>query len=878
MSSLVISNFTTGLETDREPEFIDNKSFPTLENAYIWRGRIRKKRGTKLLGRLQRKVTAFVGPQIESPGGGAGTGNVTYNLFTALGINVSQPDAQLVLGNISNITITIGAPTSTVLTNTTGSSTMVVTGTTHVSAATINYATGNLVVTYTAAAALSDVTITIAYYPDLPVMGLEDFIPHGQTINNPTLVAMDTTYAYQFDQGLRQFFDVTFYKLTGHPFTFTGENYQQFWSVNFENAMWVTNNKPGFHFLDGTYTSGSGSTTVKFNFKSAGVDYPDLIEGDILFFNEWEDTIDLKTGRVSDDTDAVNGNYEVTFDVSVNVSGTGIAQMLTQSLPDQDGIRWYDGQPSSPSFANGWVNFAPPLQNTPTPQYLVGARMIAVFKDRLLFIGTWTATSDTLPGQEVYTRDQVAWCQNGTPFYSTLVPSGPTGDVSSDPAAWFQNVVGRGGFLNAGIAQNVVTVAENEDILLVGFEAKQTKLLYTNDDTLPFVFQTINSELGSQSTFSGIQLDTGAITIGDYGVALTTPNSAQRIDTVIPDAVFDISADSNSSERVCAIRDYRNEFIYFTYVPTDYESVVFPTQTLLYNYRDNTWGLLNEIYTHYGNFRESTSLTWSNLPYKTWADWNVPWNFGSISARFPNIIGGTPQGFVMIKGDLTLEDNSFFIKAISGLTITSPDHCLSNGDYIQISGATGDPGITAINGLIYQIFFDETDNDVFKLVPLRDQPTPSGTYTGGAVFKRFAQFQIQTKMFPTFWGENRQCRIGNQSYLLDTNNTVVPGGTLQPQITVEIFVDEDSEQPANDPEVAEYLPFSNVLLTCSEGESPAAISRDRTWHRQSNSFVGTTVQVGFTMSDAQMRDLNCNQGEVSIYAIGMKLYKGPILT
>ena len=45
---LVIGPIDKGLKTDREPFNIDNDSFPLLINAYQWRGRVKRKRGTAL--------------------------------------------------------------------------------------------------------------------------------------------------------------------------------------------------------------------------------------------------------------------------------------------------------------------------------------------------------------------------------------------------------------------------------------------------------------------------------------------------------------------------------------------------------------------------------------------------------------------------------------------------------------------------------------------------------------------------------------------------------------------------------------------------------------------------------------------------------------
>ena len=80
-SSLVISNFATGYETDREPFLINNDAFPVLNNMFVWRGRLRKKRGTSLLGRLERGETSV------ALGSTNGSGLFTGNIITILSLD-----------------------------------------------------------------------------------------------------------------------------------------------------------------------------------------------------------------------------------------------------------------------------------------------------------------------------------------------------------------------------------------------------------------------------------------------------------------------------------------------------------------------------------------------------------------------------------------------------------------------------------------------------------------------------------------------------------------------------------------------------------------------------------------------------------------------
>jgi hypothetical protein len=66
-----------------------------------------------------------------------------------------------------------------------------------------------------------------------------------------------------------------------------------------------------------------------------------------------------------------------------------------------------------------------------------------------------------------------------------------------------------------------------------------------------------------------------------------------------------LNLNDNGTERICAQRDFINEWIYFTYRGNE-STAVFPNQTLLWNYRDNSWATFDESFTAYGTFRPST--------------------------------------------------------------------------------------------------------------------------------------------------------------------------------------------------------------------------------------------------------------------------------
>lgn len=899
---LVVGPFNKGYRNDRTAFIIDNDNFPTLVNAYQWRGRVKRKRGTSRLGRLTRYFDSTVlsyntgSTTITLNGSGEG------NLLTGFSL---QSNGNIVQGSVV-ITDTI---TAIVYTDPAMDGTLSPSGS-------INYATGDITI---AAAAGNPVTAIFLYYPDLPVMGLEDLILNVNQY--PQTLAFDTKYSYQIlpiaPYGI---YDVSFYKnpLTGvypgyvqktvvTPTSWNGQDYQQFWTVNYQGALWATNgiNVPfittniGMQYkpiVTVTVNAGGPPAIVTLQITGHG-----LSVGDFLFINEVLTTtgINFQTGYVIVIVDVNNVMVEFP-DATIATNGTGgIAQYLTNRADiTKDSLRWYDGDPTDGNVTNptlngnhGWVNFAPPLSKDefsiadlpPRKYYLVGARAIVPFKDRLLFFGPVVQTSDA--DSQVYLQDTIIYSQNGTPYYTASF----TGDASlsttdfspillpvnqtATASAFWGDQTGFGGWISAGVDQPILTVSTNEDVLIVGFDRLQTKVVYSGTDLIPFNFFLINSELGSGSTFSAINLDKGVLTRGNRGFVMTTQVDCQRFDLDIPDQVFQIQLLENGSERVTAQRDFINEWIYFTYPrndPTVQVHQKFPNQTLFYNYRDNSFGIFNEAFTTYGNFRKLTGYVWSNIgeTYETWEEWNDPWNSGTSTLLQTEVIAGNQQGFIVFRADGTGETESLYVESIIANTVTSPNHCLDEGDYITFSNALGTVS-TQINGKIFSVSAP-IDNDTFTISPeienpFANPPTVTGTYFGGGLITRMYVPYIQTKQFPAAWDMGRKTRIGFQQYLLSR--------TVNSQIQLLLFLSQNANNDYNSgPIVPDQfsinngLIYSTVLYTCPEStnlgltpaninlQTPTANDQAQIWHRINTSLIGDTVQLGFTMSDEQMRN------------------------
>jgi hypothetical protein len=200
LQPITINDFKVGLKRDQEEFLLMNDAFPTMQNMYNWRGRLKRRQGFDKLGtsgRLRREITAAVTGTIDM----SSSTTATYNIITALGVAATEPNASIELGSLTNIQVTIqGSVANATLDITTDTEVFTVTaaGTPNISAATLDYSNGTIAITHSVNdLAAANVTLTLAYYPALPVMGISQ--QNLPLINSEQTVAFDTKYAYLFN-------------------------------------------------------------------------------------------------------------------------------------------------------------------------------------------------------------------------------------------------------------------------------------------------------------------------------------------------------------------------------------------------------------------------------------------------------------------------------------------------------------------------------------------------------------------------------------------------------------------------------------------------------------------------------------------------------
>ncbi len=210
----------SGQQTNYKPFLIPDEAFAELNNAYVFRGRVRKRFGSRWLGDspLLTRLRINIGTT-------DGAGN--FNGFTPRSAALT-PIATPAIGQLFSIgtqvftVVALGNP-----------SVMLISGT--ATLATFDTTTGQVIINGAA------INTIVYYYPALPVMGL--LSAEQISLNNEDTIAFDTRFAYQYVNGWERLNG----EATPDAAFWTGSNSQFFWGETWtgtnasDRVFFVTN-------------------------------------------------------------------------------------------------------------------------------------------------------------------------------------------------------------------------------------------------------------------------------------------------------------------------------------------------------------------------------------------------------------------------------------------------------------------------------------------------------------------------------------------------------------------------------------------------------------------------------------------------------------
>lgn len=748
-----------GLVNDRKPFLVADDAFTKLFNAYVWRNRVKKRDGIKLVGRLERIFSAINffltgvspwtfnvlvrsgyistannanpgevttiqphgltnGDQVIITGitGATGYNNTTFtitstgtNTFT-VGVNAAAFGAYISGGYfISNRPWGSLQPTAevapgsfsitfggnTYIDNGQGVITLSVTPFTVVG--TINYLTGSVTLTNTGAGGAATV-LSFGYYPSLPVMGINKYDIAIEGIEST--IYFDTTYAYQYTAG-------SFQELS--PGTiWTGNETDFFWATNYQNQQ---TSQRTFFVTNNNITQGSATP--------------------------------------------------------------------------YDPIRYY--------FNGIWNDLQPILVNGAPPTRMFQALILVPYYGRLLALNTWEGTT-VASSQNFFARCRFS--QIGDP-----TQNGSTGPYV--PGSWASDVFGIGGAIDAPTNESIVGAAFFRNTLIVSFEYSTWQLRYIGEYGTPFIWERISSDFGSNSTFSSVIFDKGVLQVSNRGITSASAGGLDRIDENIPETAFSMQiaspiAGTNNQNFVHGIRDFQKELVYWNYIDSSYtspqvdssSSQIFPNTTLLFNYRNGTWALFRDSITCFGTAQFSTGVNWNSFT----ANWDSDISWDGLDSQLDTnfIVSGNQQGFVHVyeyAGNPDLNsvypsildfDPSLSITgvdlSVTPIEITVIDHNLRDLEIIYIVNMQWVGTDPSLNNRIYQVRVIDNDtlslsywnavSEVYSDVPAITMPP---TYIGGGVLSLLPVIEINTKDFNPYQNKGLQYKMSYVDFLFSTS-------------------------------------------------------------------------------------------------------------
>src|SRR5690606_33289823 len=202
-----------------------------------------------------------------------------------------------------------------------------------------------------------------------------------------------------------------------------------------------------------------------------------------------------------------------------------------------------------------WVDFFPSTwSQIDATNFLTNFLCMLPFRGRMVTFNTWEGP--TAAGS-IHYRQRIRWSTIGNPFIPYAAGPPATG-------SWRDDVRGQGGFLDIPTSEDIVSVGFVRDNLVIYCERSTWQLRYTGRSISPFQIEKVNSELGTQSTFSAIQFDTSLVGMGDKGVVECDSYKSDRIDIKIPDFVFQFNTINDGLSRCQGVRDFINRLAFWT--------------------------------------------------------------------------------------------------------------------------------------------------------------------------------------------------------------------------------------------------------------------------------------------------------------------------
>jgi len=507
-----------------------------------------------------------------------------------------------------------------------------------------------------------------------------------------------------------------------------------------------------------------------------------------------------------------------------------------------------------------WAEFRPvfEVKANVVDGYVQTAKNIIPFKDRLLLLNT--IERDVTAGTNSEHVNRCRFSHNGTPFPAD-VPDNVAAAVSN---AWLEGsqtwTIGGttkksdgAGFIDAPTEEEIESAEFIKDRLVVYFERSTWELAYTGNQIQPFVWQKINTELGSKSLKSPVPFDKAIFAVGRTEIHGCSGTNVTKINEVINDQVFEIRNANEGLSRVCGIREYFDELVYWSFpsVNASEFSQTYPDKVLIYNYVGDSWATADDCITAFGYYEEQQATSWESTEL-TWEECNFMWDSGTKQTKYRHILAGNQQGFVFIC-DTGISTNEAVMSVNNieyvgtDLHMTVINHTLNDGDYLRLIDMEG---VTLTGSGIYKVYVVDSDT------LLVTGTTMTGTYEGGGRAARVSKIDILSKQW------NFYIDKGKNFFLAKIDFAVLK--TSSGEVTIDYYPSASQLSMVESGQATGAILGDNNLQTYPYDLYPLEESQNRLWHPVYFQTEGECVQIRIHLDHEQMLDEDISSSDLQI--------------
>ena len=556
---------------------------------------------------------------------------------------------------------------------------------------------------------------------------------------------------------------------------------------------------------------------------------------------------------LKDDTILLTGG-NADFVWATNWIGVDASETILFCTNNKDSMFYYNGSTVPPAWTLGWQ---PKFLDTGTSSQncITKVKIILPFKGILLLMGVEETNGS---GTKISYPSRIRHSHQGNPTNA---------DAFKQPGqlTWLG-----GSYIDGPTQEEIMGAELIRDRCIVYFERSTWELAYTGNAEVPFMWQQVNTELGSESQFSTVPFDKFILNFGPNGIQSCNGINVDRIDDKIPSTVFNLRVVNDGFKRIAGVRDYYTEMAYWT-VPTDDApyALLYPNKMIVFNYKNGTWAQNDDCITCFGYFEQESNRTWLDMT-QPWTSYVEPWSSNVTAANFRSIIAGNQHGFVTILStDLAsnaanlLVNTVVYDAATETVTLGIKDHSLNysgvngKGDFVALSNMNGTTLSPLVGSGIYKI---SNILNTYEIV-LGGFKTDPGTYLGGGLAARVSRIDILSKQWNPYKDKNRGVYLGKIDFGVLNN----PGA-----ITVDYAPSYTSLSMLGSISTSNPLLGSNELSTQPYALSPLEKQQEILWHPLYFCGEGESVQIRMYYSDTQMLDATISQSDFELQ--GLVLY------